>query len=71
MPHTILAPKATLLWNYFLLDSSQLHIARCNNSGKGKGKEGKEGATKLNNGGMIAHLENILFLIENLVMLWF
>ena len=37
------------------MESSQLHIARCNSCGKNISR-GKEGATKLNNGGMIAHL---------------
>jgi hypothetical protein len=51
-----MAPKATPLWDYFSLDSSQPHIARCNNCGKNISR-GKEGAAKLINGGMIKESE--------------
>ena len=53
-----MAPKATPLWDFFSLESLQPHIARCNTCGKNISR-GKEGATKLNNGGMIAHLRSL------------
>ena len=53
-----MAPKASPLWDYFLAESTQPHIARCNECGKTISR-GKEGATKLNNGGMIAHLRSL------------
>ena len=50
-----MAPKATMLWDLFLMDTTQPHIARCKDCGKNI-SWGREGATKLNNGDMIAHL---------------
>ena len=49
MTQSNIAPKASYFWDYFLLESSQPHIAHCNDGG------GKipGGATKLNNGGMM------------------
>ena len=50
-----MTPKATQLWDFFSLESTQPHIAWYNDCGKNFSR-GMEGATKLNNGGMIAHL---------------
>jgi hypothetical protein len=53
-----MAPKARPFWDSFSAESTHPHIARCNECRKTISRR-KEGATKLNNGGMIAHLRSL------------
>ena len=53
-----MAPKVTPLWEHFTLQQDQPHIARCHYCEKTISRE-KEGSNRLNNGGMIKHLQRL------------
>ena len=53
-----MAPKVTPLWVHFTLQPSQPHLARCHYCSKTISR-GKEGTNRLNNGGMINHLQRL------------